>query len=89
MANSKKGSRWIGADYASILEQGGFKDSDQLDLIQAAAGRVHAAFDFGQTHFDEMDDGHQTMLAALMTIIIYHRYVDGTALIVEGAEEDA
>lgn len=75
----KKGTQWIGADYASILEQGAFDDISQKDLVAAAAGRVHAAIDFGQLHFDQMDNRHQNMLSELMTIIIYHRYNDGTS----------
>jgi len=85
----KKGGRWLGADYQSILEQGGFRDFGQRDLAIAAAGRVHMALDYGQTHFDEMDDAHMTMLAAVMTIMIYHRDCDGSSLRVpeeEGGE---
>jgi len=64
---------WVGADYDSILEQGGFHDIDQADLLQAAAGRVHAALDRQQTHFDQMERSHQRMLAAVLSIILYHR----------------
>lgn len=69
----KERGRWIGADYQSILEQGGFHDIDQAELLQAAAGRVHAALDRGQMHFDDMEDSHRRMLAAVLTIILYHR----------------
>ena len=65
----------------SILEQGAFGDLQQRDLIAAAAGRVHTALDYGQNHFDEMDEGHFYMLAALLSIIIYHRYCDGEAVL--------
>jgi len=82
----KKGNFWIGADYPSILEQGGFRDLDQKNLIAAASGRVHAALNYGQPHFDGMEAGHRHMLAALITIIIYHRYCDGSSLL---QEEDA
>lgn len=75
----KKGKFWIGADYQSILEQGAFSDWQQQRLITAATGRVHAALDFGQSNFDEMEQGHQTMLAALLTITVYHRYCDGSS----------
>ncbi|MDX8481845.1 hypothetical protein RFN28_25770 [Mesorhizobium sp. VK24D] len=74
----KKKGRWIGADYAAILEQGAF--GEMSTLISAACGRVHAAIDHGQAHFDEMEDGHLVMLAALITIIIYHRDCNGTSL---------
>ena len=69
----KVGNRWIGADYESILEQGGFSDFDQADLLTAAAGRVHAALDRGQNHFDDMEQSHRSMLAGVLAIILYHR----------------
>jgi Methylase-associated X1 len=77
----KKGNQWTGADYASMLEQGGFRDLDQKNLIAAATGRVHAALDYGQLHFDEMHTRHRHMLTALLTIIIYHRYCDGSSFL--------
>ncbi len=75
----KKGKLWIGADYQSILEQGAFSDWQQQRLIAAATGRVHAALDFGQNNFDEMEHGHRNMLAALLAITVYHRYCDGSS----------
>jgi hypothetical protein len=84
----KKGGRWIGADYPSILEQGAFNDLDQQTLITAAAGRVHAALDHGQKQFDDMEEAHLHMLAALLSIIIYHRYCDGTSMLVEQEDDD-
>ena len=83
----KKGSRWDGADYQSILEQGAFRDLGQRDLISASAGRVNAALLRGQKHIDDMEDGHRTMLTALMTIVIYHRYCDGSCLFVESHDD--
>ncbi|MFO7484197.1 hypothetical protein [Oceanibaculum nanhaiense] len=74
----KKKGRWTGADYQSILEQGAF--SDMSNLVFAACGRIHAAIDHGQKHFDEMEGGHLVMLAALITIIIYQRDCNGTSL---------
>jgi hypothetical protein len=79
----KKGNRWVGADYEAILEQGAFRDLDQKNLIAAAAGRVHAALDYAQSHFDEMEDGHLYMLSALVAIIIYHRHASGESLLVD------
>lgn len=76
----KKGGRWHGADYQSILEQGAFEDIGQRELAIAANGRVQMALDYGQSHFDAMDDAHMTMLSALMTIMIYHRDCDGSSL---------
>jgi len=70
----KVGARWIGADYASILENGSPVDGGaQADLMLAATGRVHAAIRFGQIHFDEMEESHRTMLASVLTIILYRR----------------
>jgi hypothetical protein len=83
----KRNGRWIGADYATILEQGAFSDVNQQQLVTAACGRVHAALDYGQSHFDEMEDAHVHMLSALLSIIIYHRYSDHTALLTD--EEDS
>jgi hypothetical protein len=76
----KRGTRWMGADYVSILEQGAFRNLQQFHLIAAASGRVQAAFKHGQTHMDDMEDAHRWMLTALMTIAIYHRYCDGSSI---------
>jgi hypothetical protein len=70
---SKNKGRWTGADYESILTQGGFSDPDEKDLIKAAAGRIRSAMNFGRTHYDDMETGHQKMLATVMTVILYHR----------------
>jgi hypothetical protein len=69
----KEKGRWVGADYYSILEHGGFQDVDQAELLAAASGRIHAAIRSGQTHFDQMEESHQKMLCAVLTIVLYHR----------------
>lgn len=69
----KKGKRWVGVDYRYILERGGFRDIDQKNLVLAAAGRIKAAVDRGQKSFDDMEVSHQNMLAAVISIILYHR----------------
>jgi hypothetical protein len=69
----KRGKFWVGADYDSIIEQGGFNDINEADLVLAAAGRIKAAQDRGQNHYDEMEQSHRRMLAAVITIILYHR----------------
>lgn len=69
----KESGRWVGADYGSILEQGGFNDVDQSELILAAAGRIKAAQDRGQNHFDDMEWGHKQMLSTVLSVILYHR----------------
>ncbi len=79
----KKNGRWQGEEYAAVLEQGAFDDLDQRNLIAAAVGRVHAALDVGQKHFDDMEDGHFYMLATLLSIIIYHRYSVGEAVFMD------
>jgi hypothetical protein len=69
----KEGGRWVGAEYGAILEQGGFHDFNQSELILAAAGRVRAARNRGQNHFDEIEESHRRILADVLTIILYHR----------------
>ncbi|SEO80440.1 hypothetical protein SAMN02990966_02897 [Rhodospirillales bacterium URHD0017] len=83
----KQGSRWVGADYVGLLERGAFGDLDQRNLIAAAAGRVHAAMARGQKHIDDMEDRHRYMLAALLSIIIYHRHCGGKSLVMPADEE--
>jgi hypothetical protein len=70
---NKVGNRWICADYNSLIEQGGFSDTDQTNLILAASGRIHTSISHGQHHFDEMEEGHKKMLAAVLSTILYHR----------------
>ena len=69
----KKDGRWTGGDYGWILEQGGFDDIDQSELLTSAIGRVAAAIDRGQTTYDAMEQGHRRMLGDVLTIILYHR----------------
>lgn len=69
----KVGGRWTGVDYAAILEHGGFDDINQENLILASAGRIKAAIDRHQLHFDDMEPSHQKMLAAVLAIILFHR----------------
>jgi hypothetical protein len=70
---SKVNNRWVGNDYESMLEQGGFGDVDEKNLILAAAGRLRTAINLGQLHFDDMEEGHKKMFAAVLSIILYHR----------------
>ncbi|MGN7439091.1 MAG: hypothetical protein ACTHOO_10670 [Alcanivorax sp.] len=65
--------RWEGAPYSYILEQGAFDDIGQRDLCLAIRGRVQAAIDRGQEHFDDMEELHQKMLAEIFVILLYHR----------------
>ncbi|WP_433896370.1 hypothetical protein [Sphingobacterium mizutaii] len=69
----KNGNRWTKADYESILEQGGFFDVNEKNLLKAASGRINKAIEYGQNSFDEMEMGHLKILSALLTIILYHR----------------
>ena len=70
---SKVNGRWVGNDYQSMLEQGGFDDTDEKNLILAAAGRMKTAIRFGQIHFDDIEEGHKKIFAAVLSIILYHR----------------
>ncbi|MDL5054218.1 hypothetical protein QQ056_11755 [Oscillatoria laete-virens NRMC-F 0139] len=54
-------------------EQGGFKTDGDSDLVLAAAGRIKAAIDRGQTHFDDMERSHRIVLAGILAIIPCHR----------------
>lgn len=67
-------NRWEGAEYKSILEQGGFGDIDEKNLVLAATGRIHTAIKLGQKHFDEMENGHMIILSNILSIILYHRF---------------
>ena len=69
----KAGLRWVGADYGVILQHGGFHDIDESDLVLAAAGRIRAALDRGQLHFDDMEESHRRMLATVLAVVLYHR----------------
>jgi hypothetical protein len=78
---SKVGRRWVDRngrlltpdDYIVMLEQGGFHDLDEAELVAAAAGRIKAAVDRGQKTFDQMERSHQYLLAGVMSVILYHR----------------
>ena len=69
----KAEGQWVGSEYISILEQGGFNDIDQKNLISAAVGRIKAAIDRGQVHFDDMEQSHQKILADVLAVILYHK----------------
>lgn len=69
----KIGNRWVGANYPAVLEQGAGSDVDQRELMLAAAGRIRAAVDRSQMHFDEMEESHRRMLADVLAIVLYWR----------------
>lgn len=77
---SKRGNIWVNeagerlssSYYLAILEQGGFRYVGAQELLDAAAGRVVAAIRHGHTHFDEMERGHQVILAGVLAAILYH-----------------
>jgi hypothetical protein len=77
----KVGRSWVGfdgrrlrpGDYIVMLQQGAFDDEEQANLVQAAAGRIQAAIMRGQTHFDQLEQSHQYMLAGVLASILYHR----------------
>lgn len=71
---SKVGNRWVGVqDYHAILENGAIPYYDQDDLVLASAGRMKAAMQRGQMHFDRMEKSHRYMLGGVMAIILYWR----------------
>jgi hypothetical protein len=77
----KQGKTWVNADgtrlgpddYLVLLEQGTFNDVNQTELIVAAAGRIRAAIARGQSHFDDMEESHQYLLAGVLSAVLYHR----------------
>ena len=69
----KVGQRWVGEDFDAVLQQGSFDDRGQGELLLAAAGRIRAACDRGQSNFDAMEESHQLRLAALLSIILWQR----------------
>lgn len=73
----KVGRRWEGADYVSILEQGSIGNAvNQDELFLATTGRVVAAINHGQHRFDDMEEGHQTILAAALSILVFCEVVE-------------
>lgn len=72
----KVNGRWISYDYREILNQGSFGDADQKNLLAAAKGRIAAAIQHGQTKFDDMEYGHQRILAMVLASILYQRSND-------------
>jgi hypothetical protein len=69
----KRGKWWIGGDYISIIQQGGFGDRNEMQMILAASGRVKAAQDRGQLHYDDMEESHRKILSIVLAAILYHR----------------
>jgi hypothetical protein len=55
------------------IEQGAIGNSDVPELVIAAAGRIATAMKHGVEHFDDLDSGHMSMLAEIMTIILFVR----------------
>ncbi|UQA50978.1 hypothetical protein [Vibrio sp. ED002] len=75
----KNGRFWGGEDYRSILEQGGFDDVEEKDLVLSAAGRIKAALGREQYHIDNMEKGHQIVLCMILSNILYHRMYSAQA----------
>lgn len=69
----KVGNRWVGSDYRIILQDAGFFDISEYNLVQSAKGRIISAKKYNQNHYDEMEAGHRKMLAVILTLILYHR----------------
>lgn len=77
----KSGNTWVNqdgkrlhpSDYLALLQQGGFDKNGMGNLVLAASGRVHAAIQRSQMHFDDMERSHQVVLAGVLATILYHR----------------
>lgn len=69
----KEGDRWMCDDYRAIINQGVFGPDGITNLLQAIAGRVCAARNHGQMHFDDMEQGHRLILGFAMATILYVR----------------
>jgi hypothetical protein len=69
----KIGNRWIGMEYQIILQDGGFFDFNEENLVQSAKGRIIAANNYDQFHYDDMENGHRKLLALVLSLILYHR----------------
>jgi len=69
----KDGNKWIGSDYISILQQGGFMDVEERCLVQSAIGRIKEAIRRNQLKFDDMEKDHRLILSAILTSILYFR----------------
>ncbi|MER8445211.1 hypothetical protein NKH52_18670 [Mesorhizobium sp. M1066] len=70
----KQGGRWRGDDYGFLLEQGLMMSGRLDDLILAATGRVYAAINSGQKHFDDVEHGHLRMLSDILATIVFYYY---------------
>jgi hypothetical protein len=86
---NESGNRLSPNDYLATLEQGGFRLEGDQDLLDAAAGRVRAAIRHGHTHFDEMERGHQVILAGVLAAILYHWEPHEYSMRKSAAEQDA
>lgn len=73
---AKVHGRWISCDYRVVINQGSFGDEEQKNMLAAAKGRIEAAIRKGQTKFDDMEYGHQRILAMVLASILYQRSND-------------
>ncbi|WP_289289475.1 hypothetical protein [uncultured Muribaculum sp.] len=67
---------WISCDYQDVINQGSFGDEEQKNLLSAAKGRIETAIKHGQSNFDDMEYGHQRILAMVLASILYQRSND-------------
>lgn len=63
---NRNGGRLAPDDYVVTMEQGAFGDADQRELVLAAAGRIRAAQDRGQLHYDCVEESHRRILAGVL-----------------------
>ncbi len=77
----RKGNIWVNGDgnpltpddYIVTLQQGAFHDAYERELTLSAAGRIRAALDRGQTHYDDVEESHRRIIAGVLCSILYHR----------------
>jgi hypothetical protein len=78
---SKKNGKWVGknggrldpSDYIVTLQQGGFHDFNQENLVIAVAGRIRAAVKRGQLRYRDVEESHRRIIAGVLGNILYHR----------------
>lgn len=74
----KVGSLWkrkdgTKLDYPCLIEQGCCGVASNLDELKTAiAGRIKAAKDHGQLHYDQMESNHRDILSASMAVWLFH-----------------
>ncbi|MDG1286323.1 MAG: hypothetical protein P8P30_02025 [Rickettsiales bacterium] len=61
------------AQVGHYIEQSAARGVDDSELVAAASGRVARSISCDVNHFDDLDQGHLSMLAEIMSIILFMR----------------